>query len=236
MFRTNIANPPLFAYIRTVKTRFILTLLFTLTLSGLLSAQTLGGLDSRTDALMRDWRGDRPAVAVDSWLRFAPATFDLAAGALGLDARRDFVGRSIEAAIAFGAMAAMTEGLKVSVRSVRPDGSDDRSFPSGHAAVAFTGAELVRMEYGWGWGAGAYAVSASVAALRLYNGRHWLSDVLAGAGIGILSAHLGDWLTDPVQRLLGIDPSRTRLTVTPVSIPGYNPTDFSIAAGFTYSF
>ena len=205
-------------------------------LSGYLAAQNLGSLDTRTDAAFREWRGDRPAVPVDSWLRFAPAAFDLAAGAIGLDARRDFVGRSIEAALAFGTMAVLTEGLKVSVRSVRPDGTDDRSFPSGHAAVAFTGAELVRMEYGWGWGAGAYAVATSVAALRLYNGRHWLSDVLAGAGLGILSAHIGDWLTDPVQRFLGLDPSRSTFSVTPVSVPGSIHTDFTFAAGFSYTF
>lgn len=191
-------------------------------LSGYLAAQNLGSLDTRTDAAFREWRGDRPAVPVDSWLRFAPAAFDLAAG--------------IEAALAFGTMAVLTEGLKVSVRSVRPDGTDDRSFPSGHAAVAFTGAELVRMEYGWGWGAGAYAVATSVAALRLYNGRHWLSDVLAGAGLGILSAHIGDWLTDPVQRILGLDPSRTTFSVTPVSVPGSIHTDFTFAAGFSYTF
>ncbi len=219
--------------------------LLAVSLSGHLSAQPLGTLDSRTDALVREWRGDRPAVPVDSWLRFAPAAFDLGAGALGLDARRDFVGRSVEAAVAFGTMAAVTEGLKLSVRSVRPDGSDDRSFPSGHAAVAFTGAELVRMEYGWGWGAGAYAVATSVAALRLYNGRHWLSDVLAGAGIGILSAHIGDWLTDPLQRLLSpnlnrnskaLDPSRTFVSVTPISVPGPAHTDFTLSAAFSYTF
>lgn len=211
----------------------ILMPLLILTLGLRAEAQTFP-FDSRVDAYVSDWRGGRTAVTADEWLRFAPVVFDLGAGALGLEASRDFVGRGIEAAWAFGAMAAVTEGLKVSVRSVRPDGTDDRSFPSGHAAVAFTGAELIRMEYGWGWGAGAYAVAASVAALRLYNGRHWLSDVLAGAGIGVLSAHVGAWLTEPTERLLGLDPSRTRLTVYPTRSPFSS--DISLAAGFSYTF
>ena len=199
-----------------------------------LDAQVLGKLDTSVDAYVREWRGERLAVPVDGWLRLAPAAFDLAAGALGLDACRDFVGRGIEAALTFGTLTAVTEGLKYSIHSVRPDGTDDHSFPSGHAGVAFAGAELVRMEYGWGWGAGAYAVATSVAALRLYNGRHWLSDVFAGAGIGILSAHIGAWLTDPAQRLLGLDPDRTDFTLIPVQGP--YPTEISWNAGFSYSF
>lgn len=202
--------------------------------AGLRLDAQVAGFDRKVNDAVLEWRGGRAGVTVDSWLRFAPVAFDLGAGALGLEARRDFAGRGIEAAWAFGAMAAVTEGLKASVRSVRPDGTDDRSFPSGHAAVAFTGAELVRMEYGWGWGAGAYAVAASVAALRLYNGRHWLSDVLAGAGIGVLSAHVGAWLTEPTERLLGIDASRASLTVYPTRAP-YS-TEISWAAGFSYSF
>jgi len=194
----------------------------------------MGSLDTRVDAYVREWRGERPAVPVDSWLRFAPAAFDLTAGALGLDARRDFVGRSIEAALAFGTLTLATETLKYSIHSSRPDASDTHSFPSGHAGIAFTGAELVRMEYGWGWGAGAYAVAASVATLRLYNGRHWLSDVLAGAGLGVLSAHIGAWLAEPAQQMLGLDPSRTGLTLIPVQGPC--PTEISWNAGFTYTF
>lgn len=54
------------------------------------------------------------------------------------------------------------------------------------------GAELVRIEYGGWYGAGAYAVAAGVGFMRMYNGRHWLHDVVAGAGVGILSARIGE--------------------------------------------
>lgn len=39
-----------------------------------------------------------------------------------------------------------------------------------------------------------YAVAAGVGAMRVYNNKHWCSDILAGAGIGILSASIMYWL------------------------------------------
>ena len=84
--------------------------------------------------------------------------------------------------------------LKHTTRVLRPDGSTRNSFPSGHTAHAFLAASIVHTEFRhkspW-YGIGAYSVASSVAALRMLNNRHWQSDVFAGAGIGILSAHLG---------------------------------------------
>ena len=84
----------------------------------------------------------------------------------------------------------------------------DYSFPSGHTATAFTGAELVRSEYGLGIGIAAYGVAAGVALLRLYNERHWVGDVLFGAGIGILSARIGYWMLPLWQKWLKIPSCR----------------------------
>ena len=81
----------------------------------------------------------------------------------------------------------------------RPDYSRMNSFPSGHTFTAFTGAEILRREYGeeYPWIAVAgYAVAVTVAAMRIYNNRHWLGDVCAGAGLGILSVTLAYWALD----------------------------------------
>ncbi len=83
--------------------------------------------------------------------------------------------------------------------------------------MSFAGAELVRMEYGWGCGASAYAVAAGVCVLRLYNNEHWVSDLLFGAGVGILSAHIGGWLLEPTKKILGIMPDN--LSVAAVADP-----------------
>ena len=65
----------------------------------------------------------------------------------------------------------------------------------------------MRMDYGALWGVGAYAVGIYTAADRIYGNRHWLGDVIAGAGLGILAAHAGEWLLGPVKSLLGIPDS-----------------------------
>lgn len=93
----------------------------------------------------------------------------------------------------------------------RPDGTP-YAFPSGHTAQAFLAASLVHQELRhkspW-YGVGAYVVAAAVGGLRLLNNKHWEADVLAGAGAGILAAHLAYFF----QRL------RARPGVTPAPAP-----------------
>lgn len=98
-------------------------------------------------------------------------------------------------------LAGMTNGLKYSVREPRPDTGSRNSFPSGHTATAFMGAELVRMEYGNTVGTVAYAFATGIALSRVYNDRHWLNDVVAGAGVGILSTQIA-YLLLPAERKL----------------------------------
>jgi PAP2 superfamily len=74
--------------------------------------------------------------------------------------------------------------LKPLVNRTRPDGGA-QSFPSGHAASAFAGAAFIQMRYGWHLGLPAYAVAAFVGYSRVESKRHYTSDVLAGAAIGI---------------------------------------------------
>lgn len=80
--------------------------------------------------------------------------------------------------------------LKYTVHKKRPDGSDNKSFPSNHTAAAFAGAAYLQRRYGWEWGAPAYAVGAYVAWGRVYAKRHDFWDVLAGAAIGVGSAYI----------------------------------------------
>ena len=82
-------------------------------------------------------------------------------------------------------------------RVERPYEGVFNSFPSGHTTTAFMGAEMLRREYGEdypGIAIAGYTVATGVGLLRIYNNRHWVSDVVAGAGIGILSASIMYWL------------------------------------------
>ncbi|MBD2767732.1 phosphatase PAP2 family protein [Hymenobacter sp. BT664] len=113
-------------------------------------------------------------------------------------------------------MLASTFAVKYLSREERPDGSDNLSFPSGHTAQAFLAASIVHTEFRdksqW-YGIGAYTLATSVAALRMINTKHWQSDVVAGAGFGILSAHLAylshrnRWGRKSIGRDVGMAPA-----------------------------
>lgn len=130
----------------------------------------------------------------DDYVQFLPVVAYAGLGLVGVKSRHSFKERLVVGLTSYIVMAAMVNGVKYTVHEKRPDSSARNSFPSGHTATVFTGAELVRMEYGIGIGIAAYTIATGVAFLRLYNGRHWLNDVVAGAGIGILSARIGYWM------------------------------------------
>lgn len=106
--------------------------------------------------------------------------------------------------IAEGLNAAMTRTLKYTVNEMRPDGRP-HSFPSGHTANAFLGAHLAYKEFKESSPALAYSgylLAAFVAGSRLYNNRHWVADVVAGAGFGILSVELSYALYFPLRNAI----------------------------------
>lgn len=97
--------------------------------------------------------------------------------------------------------------LKYLVDKERPDKSDNRSFPSLHTSVSFTGAAFIQRRYGWKWGIPAYAVASYVGWSRTYAKKHDWWDVSAGALLGIGSAYL---FTRPFAR-------KHQLTISPVA-------------------
>jgi len=83
----------------------------------------------------------------------------------------------------------IVEVLKSSTHQMRPDGSDNKSFPSGHAAVAFSAAQYMQMKGGWEYGAPAYLAASYVAYARVDARKHHWRDVAAGAGTGMLTTY-----------------------------------------------
>lgn len=80
--------------------------------------------------------------------------------------------------------------LKELVGKERPDKSDNKSFPSMHAGVSFTGAAFIQKRYGWKWGIPAYAAAGFVGWSRVYGKKHDWWDVAAGAALGVAGAYL----------------------------------------------
>lgn len=137
----------------------------------------------------------------DDYIQYLPVISHLSLGSIGAESKHNFKERLAITATAYLTMGIIVNGIKIAVNEKRPDSSAKNSFPSGHTATAFMGAELVRIEYGNTFGTGAYIIAGSIAFLRLYNDRHWLNDVIAGAGIGILSARIGYFLLPLNQKL-----------------------------------
>jgi membrane-associated phospholipid phosphatase len=83
----------------------------------------------------------------------------------------------------------VTYGLKYTIDERRPNGGS-QSFPSGHSSISFSAAEFMRKRYGWEYGVPAYAAASFVAYSRVESREHYPRDVVAGAGIGILSSYI----------------------------------------------
>lgn len=143
----------------------------------------------------REWR-------IGDYVEFVPLAASIAAGFADKGCRYTFADRSLAAVTSFVLLEAVTQPLKRVVRRMRPDMSDRHSFPSGHTATAFAGAELCRLEYGATIGVAAYVVAGGTAAMRMAGRHHWLSDCIAAAGIGILSARAAMWLLPFERRVL----------------------------------
>lgn len=152
----------------------------------------------------------------DDYIQYVPVGLYLTLDFMGLEAKHSFGERVAVAAVTYIAAAGLTQGVKHIVREPRPFSGRRNSFPSGHTTTAFAGAELVRTEYGWGIGMGAYAVAATVGVMRMYNGKHWLNDVVAGVGFGILSARIGYWMLPLSRHIFKIPRSGQALVATPI--------------------
>ena len=151
----------------------------------------------------------------DDYVQYVPVAFYLTLDFMGLEAKHSFGERLAVGVVTYIAVTAFSQSIKYIVREPRPYTGTRNSFPSGHTMTAFAGAELVRSEYGWGAGMGAYALAATVGFMRMYNGRHWFNDVLAGAGFGILSARVGYWMLPLSRHIFKIPRKGQALIATP---------------------
>lgn len=134
---------------------------------------------------------------VDDYLKYAPVASVYLLSAAGIRGRHKILDRTIILAMSSFLSAQLVTALKHGTHQLRPDGSTYNSFPSGHTTTAFIGAELMNQEYGWRspwYSVAGYSMAAGTAALRVMNNRHWLSDVIAGAGIGMLTTKGSYWL------------------------------------------
>jgi len=169
---------------------------------------------------------NRP-ITIDDFTQHAPATAVYALNIAGVRGKHRFIDRTLIFGTSYLIMGASVKVLKNNITVKRPDNVSKNSFPSGHTATAFMGAEFLYQEYKdvsiW-YGISGYLVAASTGFLRIHNNKHWFSDVVAGAGIGILSTKIAYWLYPIFKKTF----FKNRKNTSAIAMPYYNGDSYGV--------
>ena len=145
---------------------------------------------------------------IDNYTQFFGPVMATSLKIAGVEGRSDWGRYLASTAMSYGFMALFVNSIKYTAKEMRPDGSTRNSWPSGHTATAFVGATILHKEYGltrspW-YSVAGYGVATATGVMRVLNNRHWVSDVLSGAGVGIMSGELAYAMSDLIFKGKGL--------------------------------
>jgi len=167
-------------------------------------------------------------VEIDDYLQYAPLIAAYTMKFCKVKSAHNLLDMTIFYGLSNIITAGVVQGTKRIIERERPDYSDKLSFPSGHTSTAFVAAEFLYQEYKdksiW-IGIGGYSLATFVGIARIYENRHWVSDVVAGAGIGILSTKAVYWAYPHLLRLIG----KNEQDLNTYIYPGYSNGNLTIA-------
>jgi membrane-associated phospholipid phosphatase len=199
---------------------------------------TYGVLELKLDFLKdvnitgRKWTSGRDdpnqRTSIDNYTLLVPAVAVYGLNFAGIKGKNNLV----DATLMFAASSAIANAIVFPLKSwsavTRPDSSAPNSFPSGHTAQAFVSAEFLRQEYKGKYPritAGGYAFAVATGYLRMLNNKHWFSDVMAGAGIVIMSTRLSYYFYPKLKNaILG-----KHVKTASMIVPTYNNGAFGFA-------
>jgi membrane-associated phospholipid phosphatase len=170
----------------------------------------------------------------DDYLQYTPALTVFGLNAFGVKGKHK-IGRTF---VSYLFSVAISVGVVTAVKSIahveRPSGEHEmNSFPSGHTTNAFMNATFLHKEYGQYrsplYSVAGYTVATATGISRELNNRHWISDVLAGAGIGILSTEVAYLITDKIYKERGMNEPIHRNTVPINGKPSFLQMNFGYA-------
>ena len=167
-------------------------------------------------------------TSIDDYTQFFGPAMVVGLKIGGVEGRSDWPRLLASSALSYGIMAAFVNGIKYTAKEMRPDGSTANSWPSGHTATSFVGATILHKEYGltrspW-YSVAGYGVATATGVMRVLNNRHWISDVMSGAGIGIISTEFGYAFADLMFKGKG-------LLRNDLYLDNENPSFFAISMG-----
>jgi membrane-associated phospholipid phosphatase len=168
----------------------------TLIVAGVFASSSFKGAIKKEVVEERNEHFGHFSTSIDNYLQYSPIAIVYALDAAGIKAKTNIADRTAILLKGELMMFGTVTLLKSSTHQLRPDGSTYNSFPSGHTAQAFAAATFLSEEYKdrYKWMPYvSYGVASSVGILRMANNRHYISDVLVGAGIGILSMKVAYW-------------------------------------------
>ena len=143
------------------------------------------------------------STKVDNYLPFTPIAIVYGLNLAGVEGQHRFADRTALLGISGAIFGLTTRPTKKLTHRLRPNGVDYLSFPSGHTSFAFMAAEFLAQEYGdkspW-YSVLGYSIATTTGVLRIYNNDHWVSDVVAGAGFGILSTRVAYLIYPTVKK------------------------------------
>lgn len=170
-----------------------------------------GLLVKRADNNVRTLRNEyvpRFTKHFDDYTQYLPGAIMLGMKIGGVEGRSSWSRMLTSDLFSVAIMGGVINTMKTSFGVTRPDGSNNHSFPSGHTATAFMCATMMHREYGltrspW-YSVGAYTIATATGIGRMLNNMHWFSDVMVGAGIGIISTELGYLFADMLFKDKGL--------------------------------
>jgi membrane-associated phospholipid phosphatase len=172
-------------------------------------------------------------IKLDNFTQYTPALSVYALNTLGVHGKNNLKDRTIVMATAYLIMWSSVSVIKSTSNVERPDGSNTRSFPSGHTANAFLGAEFLYQEYKdvsvW-YGITGYVVATGTGLLRMINKKHWLTDVATGAGIGILSTKIAYWVHPFFKKTI----FKEKDDLNGMVMPFYNGREYGLGLSMTF--